>query len=60
MLSEVHIAYYQDLTVGACAAIAAGRFAEFHAATQGWDRPTFCYTQIRSTGPLRDTAADAI
>ena len=35
----VHIAYYQELTAGARAAIAAGRFAEFHAATKAaWDR----------------------
>jgi queuine tRNA-ribosyltransferase len=39
LLSEVNIAYYQELTAGARAAIAAGRFAEFHAATKaGWDR----------------------
>ena len=39
LLSEVNIAYYQELTAGARATIAAGRFAEFHAATKaGWDR----------------------
>jgi hypothetical protein len=38
LLSEVNIAYYQALTVGARAAIAAGRLAEFHATTKaGWD-----------------------
>jgi queuine tRNA-ribosyltransferase len=39
LLSEVNIAYYQELTAGARAAIVAGRFAEFHAITKaGWDR----------------------
>ena len=37
--SKVNIAYYQELTAGARAAIAAGRFTEVHAATKaGWDR----------------------
>jgi tRNA-guanine family transglycosylase len=37
--SAVNFAYYQELTAGARAAIAAGRFAEFHATTKaGWDR----------------------
>ena len=34
LLSEVNIAYYQKLTAIARAAIAAGRFAEFHAVTK--------------------------
>ena len=41
LLSQVNIAYYQALTAGAGAraALAAGRFAKFHAATKaGWDR----------------------
>jgi queuine tRNA-ribosyltransferase len=38
LLSKVNIAYYPELTAGARAAIAAGWFAEFHAATKaGWD-----------------------
>jgi len=37
--SEANIAYCRELIAGARAAIAAGRFAEFHAATKaGWDR----------------------
>jgi queuine tRNA-ribosyltransferase len=37
LLSEINIAYYQELMAGARAAIAAGRFAEFHAqARDGW------------------------
>ena len=39
LLSEINIAYYQELTAGARAAIGAGCFAEFHAETKsGWDR----------------------
>ncbi len=39
LLSEVNIAYYEELTASAPAAIAVGGFAEFHAATKvGWDR----------------------
>jgi queuine tRNA-ribosyltransferase len=37
LLSEINIAYYQELMAAARAAIAAGRFAEFHAKTAaGW------------------------
>jgi queuine tRNA-ribosyltransferase len=39
LLSTINLAYYQELTAGMRAAIAAGRFAEFHAATKvGWAR----------------------
>jgi len=39
LLSEINIAYYQELTAGARAAIGSGRFAEFQAETKaGWDR----------------------
>jgi queuine tRNA-ribosyltransferase len=39
LLSEANLAYYQQLTAGMRAAIAAGRFAEFRAATMdGWAR----------------------
>ena len=39
LLSTVNLAYYQQLTAGMRAAIAAGRFAEFRAATvEGWAR----------------------
>ena len=37
LLSEINLHYYQDLMHGIRAAIAAGRFAEFCAATkEGW------------------------
>ncbi len=39
LLSEINLAYYQELMQGIRAAIAAGRFAEFRAATrEGWER----------------------
>ena len=39
LLSEINLAYYQELMAGMRAAIAAGRFAAFRAATrEGWER----------------------
>ena len=39
LLSEINLAYYQELMQGIRAAIAAGRFAEFRAQTrEGWER----------------------
>jgi queuine tRNA-ribosyltransferase len=39
LLSEMNLYYYQDLMAGIRAAIAAGRFEEFRAATkEGWAR----------------------
>jgi queuine tRNA-ribosyltransferase len=39
LLSEINVAYYQEVMAGARAAIAAGRFAEFHAETKaGWEK----------------------
>ncbi len=39
LLSEINLYYYQDLMAGMRAAIAAGRFADFRAATkEGWAR----------------------
>ena len=39
LLSEINIAYYQQLTAGARAAIAGGRFADFLAETEVcWER----------------------
>jgi queuine tRNA-ribosyltransferase len=39
LLSEINLYYYQDLMQGIRAAIAAGRFADFRAATkEGWAR----------------------
>jgi queuine tRNA-ribosyltransferase len=39
LLSEINLAYYQELMAGIRAAIAAGRFAEFRAQTrEGWER----------------------
>ena len=39
LLSTVNIAYYQALMAGMREAIAAGRFADFRAATlEGWER----------------------
>jgi queuine tRNA-ribosyltransferase len=37
LLSEINVAYYQELTAGARAAVVAGRFAEFHGEVRdGW------------------------
>jgi queuine tRNA-ribosyltransferase len=39
LLSEINLAYYQDLMAGMRAAIGAGRFADFRAATrEAWSR----------------------
>jgi queuine tRNA-ribosyltransferase len=39
LLSEINLAYYQELMAGIRAAIAAGSFADFRAATrEGWER----------------------
>jgi queuine tRNA-ribosyltransferase len=39
LLTEINLAYYQDLMTGMREAIAGGRFADFHAATkEGWAR----------------------
>ena len=39
LLSEINLAYYQELMAGMRAAIAAGRFADFRAATrEAWER----------------------
>ena len=39
LLSTINLAYYQELMAGMRTAIAAGRFAEFQAATkEGWAR----------------------
>jgi len=39
LLSEINLAYYQELMAGMRAAIAAGRFADFRAVTgDTWER----------------------
>jgi len=39
LLSEINLAYYQELMAGMRGAIGAGRFAAFGAATrEGWER----------------------
>ncbi len=39
LLTTVNLAYYQELMAGMRAAIAAGRFSDFHAAArEGWAR----------------------
>jgi hypothetical protein len=61
LLSEVNFAYYQELTAGARPAIAAGGSpSSMPPPRPAGTGTTFCYTQIRSPGSLRDTAADAI
>ena len=43
LLTTINLAYYQELMSGARAAVAAGRFAEFAAATaEGWQRGDEC------------------
>jgi queuine tRNA-ribosyltransferase len=40
LLTEINLAYYQELTAGARAAIAEGRYADYRAGIQeGWKRP---------------------
>ena len=59
LLSEINLAYYQELMAGMRAAIGAGRFAEFRSATRAaWERGDIPPLSDEARTPRRAFAAD--